>query len=168
MATLAQQEKPFIDSLSSETGKDFEAWIRVIDASGISERGAIRDWLQNAQNLPYMTAHKLSHLHREYRELFGPKLEYHTEIRDGGGTLIYASLETTFELSWASGGFEAVMIIQIPAEANWEAMTHTAIAERPRILSLIGQLAVRDQTENEGAFVIGPDAIRILRQKPGQ
>ena len=134
MPTLAQQEQPFIDNLPAETGKDLEAWVRVIDATGIGERTAIRDWLQNTQNLPYMTAHKLSHLHREYRELFGPKLEYHTEIRDGGGTLVYSSLETTFELSWASGGFDAAMIIHIPGDSDWEATTHTTVAERPRNL----------------------------------
>ena len=157
--TLAEQEKPFIDGLKAKTGRDFQEWLRVIAAGGVTERKALIKWLQEVQGLEYLPSHRLTHLFLENLELNGAKVRYGSSGR--GGTLQYQSKEGAFEMWWEFAGGEALAIIDVPTPERWEAVTKIPKSRRDSILSFIGAQVVKDQTEGRGSFRIGDDVITI-------
>ena len=72
---LAEQERAFILALSADTGRDLDAWMQAIAASGHSARNDIIDWLRH-QGFSFSNASWLERIHHN------------------GGQLIYAGGET--------------------------------------------------------------------------
>lgn len=71
---LAEQERAFILTLPSDTGRDLDAWMAAIAASGHSARNDIIDWLRH-QGFTFSNASWLERIHHN------------------GGRLIYAGEE---------------------------------------------------------------------------
>lgn len=75
---LAEQEKAFIDALAADTGRDLDAWMSAIAASGHIARNDIIDWLRH-QGFTFANASWLERIHHN------------------GGRLIYAGTEARME-----------------------------------------------------------------------
>jgi hypothetical protein len=154
------QETEFVKELESTTGKPLELWFELLAGSGASRLSDLIKWLQTHHDLPYMTAHKLTHLFLKFQEENAPRITYTSGGRTG--TIHYVSKETSFDLSYEFAGGNALAIIDIPAEQQWEQSTKTPISQRTAILNSIGTQVVRDQTTSGGRFEIGSNTLTIF------
>ncbi len=156
---LYKHEKDFIKKLKTTPGRDFKEWLSLIETSGLSEKKAIRDWLQQQHQLDYLPAHKLSSLFIEDQELHGPKVWFSGSGR--GGDMGYESKEGSLKTYWEMGGHDVLVTIWAPDAGNWEAHTNLPLAKREAVLNFIGRKTVERQTtggkgtyEVDGNFIL--------------
>ncbi len=156
---LYEYEAKFIKNLKATTGKDFQEWLSLIETSGLEERHAIRDWLQEAQGLDYMPAHKLSHLHREDQRLNAPKVFFFAKGRSG--EVEYKSKSGSFKMDWEMGAFDVVAVIYPPSAERWEKVTNIPLSKRESVLHFIGRKVVKQEMCGSGSYEIrrGKDII---------
>jgi hypothetical protein len=154
------QDTEFIKELESTTGKPLEMWFELLAGSGASKLSDLIKWLQTRHDMPYMTAHKLTHLFLSFQEENAPRITYTSSGR--AGTIHYVSKETSFDLWYEFAGGSALAIIDIPAEQQWEQSTKTPISRRAAILTSIGAQVVKDQTTSGGRFEIGENTLTIF------
>lgn len=76
------------------------------------------------------------------------RLRYENQGR--GGTVWYESQETRFGLWWEFAGGDALAIVEIPAEREWEKRTRLPLDRRLETLEFIGEQLVKDQTARGG------------------
>lgn len=86
-----------------------------------------------------------------------PKLRYDDQGR--GGTIWFESLDTTFSTWWEFAGGDALVIVAIPTEAQWEAETKLPLAKRMDTLTFIGEQIVADKISSGGSFIIGENVL---------
>ena len=152
-----------IKQLESSTGKTIPEWFELLANSGKVKMSELTRWLQDANNLEYKTARKLTDLYLKDREENAARVGYTSGGRSG--KVHYISKEATFDLDYEFGGGAAVAIIDIPTPKQWEAATKTPLSRREAILKFIGQQVVKDQTLDEGSFEIGENALTIYSRK---
>jgi hypothetical protein len=77
-----------------------------------------------------------------------------------GGTVYYESPEGKFDMWWEFGGGKAVVILDIPKEENWEAVTKIPLSKRVEVLTCIAEQIMEDKMSSSNAsFVIGENVI---------
>ncbi len=82
------------------------------------------------------------------------------ENQGRGGTVVFHLGKTVCRFWFEIAGAGALVIIETPKEAHWEAQTGLSLAQRPRVLDYIGQQFVTDQAPGY-KFRIEPDSIVI-------
>jgi hypothetical protein len=157
-----EDAESIIKELESSTGKKLPQWFEFLANSGKVKMSELTRWLQDAHNLEYKTARKVTDLYLKDREENAARVGYTSSGRSG--KVHYISKEATFDLDYEFGGGSAVAIIDIPTAKQWEAATKTPLSRRDAILKFIGQQVVKDQTLEEGSFEIGENAITIYRK----
>lgn len=90
-----------------------------------------------------------------------PALEYKNEGR--GGSVLFRNDKTRFAMWWEFGGGDAVAIVSIPSEENWEVHTLLPLSERNATLTYIGEKVVKDQLSGKGTYIIGQNAITFYK-----
>lgn len=88
-----------------------------------------------------------------------PRLRYANSGR--GGTIYFENDETTFEMWWEFAGGDALAIINIPNENQWEGTTKIGLDSRNATLQFIGEQVIEDQNSGSGSFLIGDDFLTI-------
>lgn len=61
--TSGEFEKEFMDGLSKETGKDLDAWMKIIDAFQSKKRNEVIAWLKTEHGFGHMNASLLAGIH---------------------------------------------------------------------------------------------------------
>ena len=93
----------------------------------------------------------------------GPNVRYTHDGR--GGTIHYASPETSFEMWYELAMPPAVVIIGITEPRYWEYQTKTPLAQREAILGFIGHQVVNDKLSGNGYFMFDDQIMSICRGK---
>lgn len=88
-----------------------------------------------------------------------PKLIYTDSGR--GGTIRFESEETRFEMWWEFAGSDALVIVDIPTEAQWPSHTQLPLNRRDPILTFIGEQIVADRVSSNGSFLIGENVLTV-------
>ncbi|ULQ53605.1 hypothetical protein [Flavihumibacter fluvii] len=97
---------------------------------------------------------RLKHQHKDCIQLGGnPTLQYSSLGR--GGNICFQNDQTRFELWWEFAWGDALLIVDIPTELDWEKRTHISLAERQNTLVFIGEHVIKDQLAGNGSFIIG-------------
>lgn len=81
--TSGEFEKEFMDGLKGETGKNLEAWLKIVDGCGIKKRNDIIAWLKSEHKFNHMQASLLAGIHAN------------------GGKPVYASTDDLLEAQFA-------------------------------------------------------------------
>jgi hypothetical protein len=161
-ALEADAEKIAAACFEKELGQQREAlresWARYLARQHLAAGKAaaeIADWL--GLSLESIEA-LVEQLHRSSRDTErsiegGAKLAYTQSGRSG--TIRFESAEAQFELWWEFAGSDAVALVGIPAEEEWEAHTGLPLEKRLPVLQFIGRQVVADQLGNSGRYVIG-------------
>jgi hypothetical protein len=89
-----------------------------------------------------------------------PKLHYSGSGR--GGTIRFESEETVFDMWWEFAGSGALVIVDIPSEAQWTARTKLPLERRDAILQFIGEQIVEDKVSSNGSFTISDNILTIF------
>ena len=79
-----------------------------------------------------------------------PKLRYSDYGR--GGTIYFESLDTQFDMWWEFAGGDALAIVAVPSETDWETITKLPIETRVATLTWIGVRLLQDKTHGKGRF----------------
>ncbi len=161
LQSLLEREAKFVKALKATTGKDLKEWFSIIETSELDERHAIRDRLQDEHGLDYMLAHKLSHLHRENRRLYGPKVSF--SVKGRSGHAVYLSKRSRFKMAWEMGTGDIITILDSPSVERWEDVTNIPLAKRESVLHFIGRNVVLQETHGSGSYEIRGSSIYIKR-----
>lgn len=86
-----------------------------------------------------------------------PRLRYDDAGR--GGTIWFENLDTRFDMWWEFAGGDALVILDIPTEEQWEARTKLPLDQREKVLNFIGEQIVEDKISGTGSFIIGHNVI---------
>jgi hypothetical protein len=92
-----------------------------------------------------------------------PKLRYVDMGR--GGTIYYESPDAKFDMWWEFGGGNALVIVDIPTEEQWEARTKLPLDQRTKVLTFIGEQIVLDKISYNGSFIIGDNVLTFYSDK---
>lgn len=92
-----------------------------------------------------------------------PTLRYEDSGR--GGTIWFESRETRFDMWWEFAGGDALVIVDIPTEEQWEARTKLPLEQRESTLTFIGEQIVQDKIFGEGSFIIGHNVLTLYAGK---
>jgi len=92
-----------------------------------------------------------------------PKLRYVDMGR--GGTIYYESPDAQFNMWWEFGGGNALVIVDIPTEEQWEARTKLPLNQRQKVLTFIGEQIVLDKISYNGSFIIGDNVLTFYSDK---
>lgn len=84
------------------------------------------------------------------------------ENQGRGGTIVFHLGKTVCRFWFEMAGAGALVLIEAPKEAHWEAQTGLPLAQRQRVLDYIGQQFVKDQAPGY-KFRIEPDSIVIYK-----
>ncbi|HRI28441.1 MAG TPA: hypothetical protein PK239_00240 [Chitinophagales bacterium] len=90
-----------------------------------------------------------------------PQLRFSDEGR--GGTIWYENGAIGFSLWWEFGAGNAIAIIDVPTEEQWEEYTQLTLSSRKVILAFIAQQVIERKTSGDCRFVIGANTITIYR-----
>lgn len=90
-----------------------------------------------------------------------PVLVYDNKGR--GGNILFKNGQDSFDMWWEFAGGDALVIVDIPSEKQWEQRTHLPLKERNDILTFIGEQVVEDQVGGSGSFVIGDNVITFYK-----
>ncbi len=88
------------------------------------------------------------------------RLEYETEGR--GGTIIFRHGPDTIRFYWEFGGGNAIALIFVPTEDQWEAHTGLPLSERQPILDFVGARTVADKASG-CRYELNGNCLEILR-----
>ncbi|KAA3630618.1 MAG: DUF4287 domain-containing protein [Bacteroidetes bacterium] len=157
--SLFEYEAEFIKNLKSTTGKDFQEWLDLIEASKLTDKSAICNWLKKEFKIDYSPAYKLSNLFLEDQKLNAPKVLFSGNLRSG--TVEYESKEGSFKMISEMGAYDVLAIIDVPTEDRWESVTNLPLEKRESILHYIGQKTVEKQTMGSGSYEIKSNCIKI-------
>lgn len=86
-----------------------------------------------------------------------PSLRYDQAGR--GGTIYYENLDNQFSMWWEFAGGDALVIVGIPTEEQWESHTGIPLAQREPVLHFIGEQIVRDKISGSGSFVVSDNTL---------
>ncbi len=86
-----------------------------------------------------------------------PKLRYENDGR--GGTVWFENYDTRFSMWWEFAGGDALVILAVPAPAQWEAETQLPLSSRTETLTFIGEQIVADHISEGGSFIIGENVV---------
>lgn len=89
-----------------------------------------------------------------------PALEYTQDGR--GGSIDYKEGDIKIHFDWEFGGGNAVVIIYIPENHQWEAWTGTPLSRRDEILEFVCRQVIRDQAPG-CVYRIYSNSISIIR-----
>lgn len=89
------------------------------------------------------------------------RLSYSTEGR--GGTVFFESEEAKFDMWWEFAGGDALAIIEIPSEQQWDARTKLPLEKRATVLDYIAQQVIHDQASGRGTYEISDNFLTIYR-----
>lgn len=92
-----------------------------------------------------------------------PKLRYVDMGR--GGTIYFENQEITFDMWWEMAGGDALVILDIPTEEQWETRTKLPLERRIQTLTFIAEQIVDDQISGNGSFIIGQNVITFYASK---
>jgi hypothetical protein len=92
-----------------------------------------------------------------------PKLRYVDMGR--GGTIYYESPDARFDMWWEFGGGNALVIVDIPTEEQWEARTKLPLDQRTKVLTFIGEQIVLDKISYNGSLIIGDNVLTFYSDK---
>lgn len=93
----------------------------------------------------------------------GPQVRYTDDGR--GGTIHYASPETSFDMWYELAMPPAVVDIGVPEPRYWAGQTKTPLAQRKPILRFIGQQVVNDKLAGYGYFLFNDQIMTIYKGK---
>lgn len=88
-----------------------------------------------------------------------PRLRYVNSGR--GGSIYFESEETAFQMWWEFAGGDALAIIGVPDENQWEELTRLPPDRREETLRFIAEQVIGDQASGKGSFAIGRDFLTI-------
>lgn len=80
------------------------------------------------------------------------------------GTVRYVGQGSSFELWWEFAGGDALAIIAVPSEDEWEAKTKLPQAARTATLEWIGEQLVKDNTHGQGRYECDDRFITLYRR----
>lgn len=81
---------------------------------------------------------------------YHPRLHYTSLGR--GGYVRFENNLTSFDMWWEFGGGNALALIDIPSEQNWEATTKIPLAQREETLRFIAEQVIQDQASGRGTY----------------
>lgn len=158
--SLFEEEKDFIDGLKSATGKSLPEWFDRMAGSRKTRFLDLRKWLTDQHKLDTATATTLARLYLEDFESNAPKVWFYTEGK--GGDFQYQGPEGGFMSYWEWGSGDAVSLLFVPTETQWETRTRIPLAKRLTVLEAIGKKAVEQHaTDGKGSYAIRTDCIIV-------
>ena len=90
-----------------------------------------------------------------------PRLQYSSQGRSG--LIRFENNLTSFELWWEFGGGNALALIDIPSEKNWEATTKIPLAQREETLRFIAEQVIQDQASGRGTYAWDDHTLTIYQ-----
>lgn len=90
-----------------------------------------------------------------------PRLHYSSMGR--GGYVRFENNLTSFELWWEFGGGNALALIDIPSEKDWEATTKIPLAQREETLRFIAEQVIQDQASGRGTYAWDDHTLTIYQ-----
>ena len=66
---------------------------------------------------------------------------------------------------WEMAGGQALVIVDIPTDAQWEARTKLPLERRIPTLTFIAEQIVEDQISGQGSFIIGENVITFYDRR---
>ncbi len=101
---------------------------------------------------------RLENAAEQRRQLNGnPEIHYTNKGR--GGTVHYVNGQVGFDLWWEFAGGDAVVIIDIPTEKDWEKRTGLKMDERAATIRFIGDQIIKDQLSGKGNYIVGENTM---------
>lgn len=91
-----------------------------------------------------------------------PKVRFTSQGR--GGTVFFESRETKFDMWWEMG-YTALIIVEIPTEADWVSRTNLPLERREETLNFIGEELVLQEVPYGGSFIVGENIITIYGEE---
>jgi len=85
--------------------------------------------------------------------------EIHYTNKGRGGTVHYVNGQVCFDLWWEFAGGDAVVIVDIPTENDWEKRTGLKMDERAATIRFIGDQIIKDQLSGNGNFIVGENTL---------
>lgn len=79
-----------------------------------------------------------------------PRLQYSSQGRSG--LIRFSNNLTSFDLWWEFGGGNALALIDIPSEKDWETITKIPLAKRDETLRFIAEQVIQDQASGNGTY----------------
>lgn len=144
---LSEQERAFVDALASDTGRDLEAWMQAIGASGHSARNDIIDWLRH-QGFTFSNASWLERIHHN------------------GGRLIYGGMDTRAILVERTPARPRTPLHTTPAEEEPEPVEQ---APQPPAVTVPAQVTAESEAQPQpssdadiAALLMGAKGLRPL------
>lgn len=90
-----------------------------------------------------------------------PSLQYKNSGRSG--TILFQNDHASFELWWEFGGGNALVIIDVPTEAEWQSRTGLPKDQRSDVLRFIAEQVIEDQTSSPHKYEISDRWITVFR-----
>ena len=116
-----------------------------------------KDFVENINQLILHKAKYATNMPQRVYLAGNPKLRYVDMGR--GGTIYFENQEITFDMWWEMAGGDALVILDIPTEEQWETRTKLPLERRTQTLTFIAEQIVDDQISGNGSFVIGQNVI---------
>lgn len=91
-----------------------------------------------------------------------PRLRYSDMGR--GGTVYFENGDIRFDLWWEFAGGDALVVLEVPTEKEWEQRTRLPLQQRADVLDFIGRQVVADKIGGNGYFVVGENAMTFYAQ----
>lgn len=86
-----------------------------------------------------------------------PKLRFADYGR--GGTIYYESPDANFDMWWEFAGGNALVIVDIPTQEQWEQRTKLPLHQREKVLAFIGEQILDNKNYGVGTFIIGDNVM---------
>lgn len=80
-----------------------------------------------------------------------------------GGYVRFENNLTSFDMWWEFGGGNALALIDIPSEKEWEAKTKIPLAQRGETLRFIAEQVIQDQASGRGTYTWDDHTLTIYQ-----
>ncbi|MEZ4943187.1 MAG: hypothetical protein R3D58_20095 [Saprospiraceae bacterium] len=129
-----------------KTTRDIAVWLDVP-----------QEFVENIRRIVQSTGKYRSEKPRKRLE-GNPKVRLSNQGR--GGTVYFESRETQFDLWWEMG-HTALIIVEVPTEADWVARTGLPLDRRDETLNFIGEAIVLQEVPYGGSFIVGENVLSV-------